>query len=78
MIIDRTKPEFSDVPEGLEGEVLLERVRDRNGRLVGYLTVDVDTVRGLKNRTPEEIERMGLFKYMEIIGGMEGDGRKGA
>ena len=51
MIIDKTKPEFSDVPMTLNGEVLLERTVDDNGNPSGFLTTTVDVVKKFQGKT---------------------------
>jgi hypothetical protein len=42
MIIDTSLPEFSDIPETLQGEILLERTIDSQGRVQGWQTVTVE------------------------------------
>jgi hypothetical protein len=48
-IIDKKLPEFADVPDNLEGEVLLERTLDNQGRLSGWLTAPVGVVRSMRH-----------------------------
>jgi hypothetical protein len=67
MLIDKTNPEFSDVPESLNGEVLLERTVDAKGRPTGFLTASVEAVRALKGKTDAELSAMGWLKYKPII-----------
>ncbi len=67
MVIDKKDPQFSDVPATLDGEVLLERLRDGDGNPVGFLTAPVETVAALKTKTDEELSAMGWIKYKDII-----------
>jgi hypothetical protein len=67
MIIDKSKPEFKDVPDSLEGEVLLERVVDGNGKPVGFITATVETVEKMKAKPNGERKSLGWEKYNSIL-----------
>lgn len=67
MIIDKTKSEFADVPETLNGEVLLERTVDSNGNPSGFLTAPVSVVVALRTKTDAELEATGWLKHKAII-----------
>ncbi len=67
MIINKQDPRFSDVPASLDGEVLLERVRDGSGRLVGFITAPVSVVMALKTKTDAELTASGWIKYKKVI-----------
>lgn len=66
-IIDTTMKEFKDVPKSLNGEILLERTKDNNGNISGYLTCSVDRIMSLKNKTDEELDNIGWGKHRHII-----------
>lgn len=66
-IIDVTFEDFKDIPINLDGEVLLERTLDNNGNISGYLSISVDKIMTLKNKTDEELEQMGWSKYKHVI-----------
>ena len=66
-IIDVTMEEFNELPLSLDGEVLLERTLDNNGNISGYLSISVDKIMTLKNKTDEELEQMGWSKYKHVI-----------
>ena len=66
-IIDVTMEEFKDIPISLDGEVLLEKTLDNNGNVSGYLTISVDKIMAMKNKTDEELTQMGWGKYKHIL-----------
>ena len=66
-IIDITLEEFKDVPTTLNGEVLLERTKDSKGNLSGYLTITVDKTMLMKDKTDEELVKLGWDKYKQIL-----------
>jgi len=66
-IIDITLEEFKDVPISLEGEVLLERTVDKNGKHSGYLTTTIDRVMLMKDKTDEELEQAGWLRFKKIL-----------
>ncbi|MBI5237707.1 MAG: hypothetical protein HY887_04720, partial [Deltaproteobacteria bacterium] len=55
MLIDKTKPEFDDVPVTLNGEILLERTVDADGKPLGFLTAKADFVKNLKTKADAEL-----------------------
>ncbi len=67
MIIDGKKPEFEDLPENLDGEVLLERVFGEGGGLMGFVTASPQVVREMKGKTPRELEESGWDKYKDAL-----------
>ena len=66
-IIDITMEAFKDVSITLNGEVLLEKTLDNNGNVSGYLTISVDKIMAMKNKTDEELTQMGWGKYKHIL-----------
>ncbi len=66
-IIDVTFENFKDIPISLDGEILLEKTMDNQGNISGYLTISVDKIIELKNKTDEELEKMGWTKYKHIL-----------
>lgn len=66
-IIDITMEAFKDVSITLNGEVLLEKTLDNNGNISGYLTISVDKIMALKEKTDEELTQMGWGKYKHIL-----------
>ena len=64
--IDVTDIRFNDLPLSLDGEILLERTLDNNGNVSGFLTCTVDRIMSLKNKTDEELEKIGWTKYKHI------------
>ena len=66
-IIDVTMEAFKDVSITLNGEVLLEKTLDNNGNVSGYLTISVDKIMAMKNKTDEELTQMGWGKYKHIL-----------
>jgi len=66
-IIDVTMEAFKDVSITLNGEVLLEKTLDNNGNISGYLTISVDKIMALKEKTDEELTQMGWEKYKHIL-----------
>lgn len=66
-IIDVTSDEFKDVSISLDGEVLLERTLDSDGKVNGYLTISVDKIMSLKTKTDAELEQIGWLKYKYIL-----------
>jgi len=66
-IIDVTMEAFKDVSITLNGEVLLEKTLDNNGNISGYLTISVDKIMALKEKTDEELTQMGWGKYKHIL-----------
>jgi len=66
-IIDVTDERFKDVPISLDGEVLLERTMDNNGNVSGYLTIPIDKIMILKDKTDEEITKSGWETYRHIL-----------
>lgn len=70
MLIDKTKAEFSDVPDSLDGEVLLERVFDEGGDLMGYITASQGAIAAMKAKTDAELEAAGWLKYKGVIAGL--------
>ena len=58
---------FKDVSITLNGEVLLEKTLDNNGNISGYLTISVDKIMALKEKTDEELTQMGWGKYKHIL-----------
>ena len=66
-IIDITDERFKDIPISLDGEVLLEKTLDNNGNVSGYLTIPVDKIMVLKEKTDEELSQMGWGKYKVIL-----------
>jgi len=66
-IIDITMEAFKDVSITLNGEVLLEKTLDNNGNISGYLTISVDKIMALKEKTDEELTQMGWEKYKHIL-----------
>ena len=66
-IIDVTDERFKDIPISLDGEVLLEKTLDNNGNVSGYLTISVDNLMVLKEKTDEELSQMGWGKYKVIL-----------
>ena len=66
-IIDVTDERFKDIPISLDGEVLLEKTLDNNGNVSGYLTIPVDKIMVLKEKTDEELSQMGWGKYKVIL-----------
>lgn len=66
-IIDITKKKFKDLPKTLDGEVLLEITSGENGNISGYMTCTVDHIKTLKDKTDEELDKMGWTKYKHII-----------
>lgn len=67
MIIDKNDLRFADVPTTLEGDVLLEEVKDGAGATLGYITAPAETVRALKGKTNAKLKQLGWFKYKKII-----------
>ena len=67
IVIDKTKKEFDDVPATLEGEVLLERPKDGDGKVTGYMTALVAEVRKHKGKTPAELAATGWDRYKPIV-----------
>jgi len=66
-IIDVIDERFKDVPISLDGEILLERTLDSKGNISGYLTISVDELMIMKNRTDEEIIKSGWAAYRHIL-----------
>lgn len=66
-VIDTTIEEFKNVPKSLNGEVLLERTKDSNGKFDGYLTITVDKLMTIKAKTDIELEQIGWMKYKHIL-----------
>lgn len=66
-IIDVTDEEFKDIPITLNGEVLLERTYDNNGKVSGYITIAVDKIMDKKLMTDVELEKTGWDKYKRIL-----------
>ena len=66
-IIDVTMEAFKDIPKTLNGEVLLKRTVDKNGKPNGYLTTTIDRVMSMKDKTDEELEQVGWLKFKHII-----------
>ena len=71
MIIDKQNTKFKDVPETLEGEVLLRRDVDENGNLVGYLTATVDVVKKMQEKSDEQLEKAGWLEHKDKIAGID-------
>ena len=67
MLIDRKRPEFSDVPESLEGEVLLERIYGPDGEVAGFVTASLEAVRSMKTKSAEELSAEGWARYRDIL-----------
>ncbi len=70
MLIDKTRPEFIDVPESLDGEVLLERVYDPGGALMGYITASKESAAAMKTKSDAELEEAGWLRYKDILTGI--------
>ena len=66
-IIDVSDERFKDAPISLDGEVLLEKTLDSNENVSGYLTISVDNLMVLKEKTDEELSQMGWGKYKVIL-----------
>ena len=69
-IIDKKLPEFADVPHTLEGEVLLERTYDTNGKLTGFLTASKQEVLKRKGKAVAELAAEGWDKYKGVLDGL--------
>lgn len=63
MLIDKSNPEFADVPAQLDGQVLLERTTSPDGQHTGWLTISVALANELKLKTDAELEAMGYLRY---------------
>lgn len=61
-IIDRGKPEFVDIPEALNGEVLLERAPDG-----GFITAKLSVAMAMKGLTQSEKAEKGWDKYQDVL-----------
>lgn len=61
MIIDNKKPAFEDLPDSLNGQVLLERGKN------GFLTATIEAVNAMKGKTDAELSAAGWLKYKDII-----------
>lgn len=66
-IIDISDERFKDVPISLNGEVLLEKTFDNDGKVSGYITTSVDRILSLKIKTDIELEQMGWLRYKHIL-----------
>lgn len=66
-IIDILKPEFNDVPVTLDGEVLLERTKDEQGNITGYMTAPTSFAISLKDKTDMELKELGWLPFKSII-----------
>ena len=66
-IIDILKEEYKDFPITLDGEVFLEKTKDNQGNLSGYLTITIDKVLEMKKLTDLELEAKGALKYKHIL-----------
>ncbi len=67
MAIDNKKEIYKDCPFTSNGEVLLERQYDKDGKLVCLVTATVEKVKEMKNKTDEELKVLGWDKYKEIL-----------
>ncbi|MEK6532112.1 MAG: hypothetical protein AABZ23_06450 [Deltaproteobacteria bacterium] len=63
MLIDKTNPEFNDVPSHLDGQILLERTVSPDGQATGWLTISSALANELKAKTDAELEATGYLKY---------------
>ena len=59
--------QFDDVPDTLEGEVLLERTTDTNGKPTGFVTASVAQVTAMKTKTLAELTTIGWGQYKSIV-----------
>jgi hypothetical protein len=71
MIIDKKEKEFEDVPETLEGEVLLKRDVDKDGNIKGYLTAPVGIVKNMQGKSDEQLSETGWLEHKDIIAGID-------
>lgn len=66
-IIDIADEKFKNIPISLNGEVLLEKTFDNDGKVSGYITITVDRIMSLKTKTDTELEQMGWMRYKHIL-----------
>lgn len=61
MIIDKTNPDHADIPDNLEGEVLLDRASH------GFITCTLEKCHEMKAGTPEQRAAKGWSQYEAIV-----------
>lgn len=66
-VIDKADVQYSDVPDSLAGDVLLERQYDAEGRMCGVITATLMKCLEMKNKTDSELESEGWLKYKPIL-----------
>lgn len=72
-LIDKTKKEFKDVPTSLDGEVLLEKTKDTQGNITGYLTVKPEFLKHLsETMTQVELKTAGYGKFQRQLDFVKG------
>lgn len=68
MVINTSLNKHKDIPENLNGEILLETTKDSEGNRTGYLTIKPEHLKWfVDNKTSEELESMGLKQYSAIL-----------
>ncbi len=75
-VIDTNKPEYAHIPKSLEGEVLLEEVKDENGAIKGWITATLGAVNAIVRARDNPTERDTAMKSMTADQFLEATGWK--